>query len=96
MGTLDNLKDKAQGLIAEHGDKIDSGLEKAATFVDGKTGGKYHDKITAGVDKAQGALDKVGGPTAPPATGVQDLDGLGHDGAADVAQAGLGAEDASR
>jgi len=65
MGALDNLKDKAQDLIGEHGDKVNAGLEKAAQFVDDKTGGKYHDKIAGGVDKAQEAVERAGAPAAP-------------------------------
>ncbi len=98
MGALDNLKNKAQDLVTEHNDKIDSGLDKAAQFVDQKTGGKYSDKINSGVDKAQEALDKVGGEqtATPDSAGVQDLDGIGHDGSETVASDGLGAPDVSR
>jgi hypothetical protein len=99
MGALDNLKDKAQDLIEQHGDKIDSGLEKAAQMVDEKTGGKYHDKIAGGVDKAQEALDRMGGTATTDETesaGVQDLDGIAHDGSMRVADEGLGAPGISR
>ena len=98
MGALDNLKDKAQDLIEQHGDKIDSGLEKAAQIVDEKTGGKYHDKIAGGVDKAQEALDRVGSGTTDEtrSAGVQDLDGVAHDGSMRVADEGLGAPGISR
>ncbi|MEI5101213.1 antitoxin [Streptomyces sp. PmtG] len=82
MGFLDNLKaklapakDKVSGLAQQHGDKIDQGLDKAAKLVDGKTKGKYSDKIQTGTDKAKGALDRLagtddgkgtGGHTTPP------------------------------
>jgi hypothetical protein len=98
MGALDNLKDKAQDLIGDHNDKIDAGLEKAAQYVDGKTGGKYHDKIAGGVDKAQEALDRVGAGSTneTESAGVQNLDGLDHDGSMRVADEGVGAPDVSR
>lgn len=98
MGALDGLKDKAQDLIGEHGDKIDAGLEKAAKFVDDKTGGKYHDQIAGGVDKAQEALDRVGGESEneAPSAGVQDLDGIDQAGSMRVAEEGLGAPEVSR
>lgn len=98
MGALDNLKDKAQDLIGQHGDKIDAGLEKAGQIVDEKTGGKYHDKIAGGVDKAQEALDRVGPGTTDEteSAGVQDLDGIDHDGSMAVADKGLGEPGISR
>lgn len=88
MGFLDKLKDKlapakgkASGLAQQHGDKIDQGLDKAAKMVDGKTKGKYSDKIQTGTGKAKGAVDRFAGtsdegkdtgggntpPTPPPA-----------------------------
>lgn len=50
---LDEIKDKASEMLSEHGDKIEEGLDKAADFVDDKTGGKFSDKIDSGVDKAK-------------------------------------------
>lgn len=55
------LKQKAEEIAAEHGDKIDDGLEKAGAFIDEKTGGKHGDKIDAAVDKAQAFVDKLSG-----------------------------------
>ncbi|MDJ0347394.1 antitoxin [Streptomyces sp. H10-C2] len=66
MSFMDTMKDKlgqakikAGDLAQQHGDKIESGLEKAARTVDSKTGGKYTAKIDSGVDKAKGALDNI-------------------------------------
>jgi hypothetical protein len=66
MGLLDNLKakagllkDKAGDLAQQHGDKIETGLEKAAKAVDEKTKGKYSNQINSGTDKAKGAIDKL-------------------------------------
>ena len=60
MGALDDMKDKARDLAEEHGDKIKDGLEKAAEFVDEKTGGKHSDKIDKGVEKGRETIDKLG------------------------------------
>lgn len=50
---FDEIKDKASDLLSEHGDKIEEGLDKAADFVDDKTGGKHSEHIDAAVDKAK-------------------------------------------
>ena len=73
MSFMDTLKDKlgmakskAPGLAEQHGDKVESGIDKAAQTADSKTGGKYSDKIDTGADKAKDALgnmkDKDGNP----------------------------------
>ena len=62
MSFLDKAKDaaaKAKSLAADNTDKIESGLDKAGTFVDDKTGGKYSDKIGSVKDKASDALGKL-------------------------------------
>jgi hypothetical protein len=71
MGFLDKLKkstadvtDKARDLAAEHGDKIDDGIDKAADLADDKTGGKHTDKIDKAADTAKGLVDKVEGDTS--------------------------------
>lgn len=68
MGFLDKLKgaketvaDKVGEAVDKHGDKIESGLDKAAGFVDDKTGGKYHAKIEGATGKAKDALGKLEG-----------------------------------
>lgn len=75
MGMLDNMRDKAKGLVTQNRDKIETGLEKAGDMVDKKTGGKHSDKIDKGMDKVQEGLDKVAGTpdaaneTPPPPPG---------------------------
>ena len=66
MGFLDKLKkstadvtEKAGGVVAEHGDKIDDGIDKAAAVADDKTGGKHTDKIDKAADTAKGLVDKI-------------------------------------
>lgn len=57
MGFLDDAKNKIEGLVEGHGDKVKEGLDKAGDIVDDKTGGKYGDQIDGAVDKAKGAVD---------------------------------------
>ena len=61
MGLFDKVKGAAEKAVDQHGDKIASGLEKAADAVDAKTGGKHTDKIASGLDKAKDGLDKLDG-----------------------------------
>ncbi|WP_134767157.1 antitoxin [Nocardioides sp. 1609] len=61
MGFLDDAKNKLTGAVDDHGDKIESGIDKAAGLADSKTGGKFHDKIETGTDKALDALDGLDG-----------------------------------
>ena len=70
MSFLDKFKSKAKEAVDQHGDKIATGLDKAAKVVDDKTKGKYSDKIDTGVRKTKDALDgldgkndDLGGPT---------------------------------
>ncbi|MDQ6523570.1 antitoxin [Nocardioides sp. LHD-245] len=69
-GAKDTVADKVGETVDKHGDKIESGLDKAAGFVDDKTGGKYHDKIENATGKAKDALGKLDGdepgPEQPP------------------------------
>ena len=60
MGMFDKFKKKAADMADEHGDKIESGIDKAADFADDKTGGKYSDKIESGTEKAKDFLDDLG------------------------------------
>ena len=61
MSMFDNIKDKVQGLVDEHGDKAGQGLDKAGDFVDQRTGGQHSDQIDQGVEKAKNALDGLDG-----------------------------------
>lgn len=68
MGFLDKLKGKSGDLRAKateavdkHGDKIAGGIDKAASLVDEKTGGKLGDKPGKIAGKAKEALDKLDG-----------------------------------
>ncbi|MDQ3404840.1 MAG: antitoxin [Actinomycetota bacterium] len=48
---FNELKNKAAGLVEQHGDKIESGVEKAGGFVKGKVG--HDEQVDAVVDKIQ-------------------------------------------
>ena len=70
---FDEIKNKAQDALREHGDKIEEGLDKAAGFAKSKVDGQ-DSKIDGGVEKAKDFLDKFSGkpgegdqpPAAPP------------------------------
>jgi hypothetical protein len=51
---FDELKNKAQDLVKEHGDKIESGVEKAGDFAKKKFG--HEDQVDKVVDKIQSAI----------------------------------------
>jgi len=61
MGMFDNLKKKATAAVDQHGDKIASGIDKAADVADKKTKGKRGGQISKGATAAKGALDKLDG-----------------------------------
>jgi antitoxin protein of toxin-antitoxin system len=70
MSMFDNIKDKVQGLVDEHGEQAGQGLDKAGDFVDEKTGGQHSGQIDQGVEQAKNALDGLDGqdddiPDAP-------------------------------
>ena len=59
MGFLDDAKKKLSEAVDQHGDKIASGIDKAAAVADEKTGGKHTDKIAKATTKAKDGLDKL-------------------------------------
>ena len=61
MGMFDNLKKKATAAVDQHGDKIASGIDKAADVADKKTKGKHGGQIAKGAAAAKDALDKLDG-----------------------------------
>ncbi|GAA4294542.1 antitoxin [Actinokineospora soli] len=48
---FNELKQKAEGLVEQHGDKIEDGVEKAGEFVKGKFG--HAEQVDQVVDKIQ-------------------------------------------
>ena len=60
MGFLDKIKGQAKDAVDKHGDKIATGVDKAAEAIDKKTGGKHHDKIVKGQEPGQGRARQAG------------------------------------
>ena len=58
---FDNLRKKAEKAVDEHGDKIATGIDKAAAAANKKTGGKHDGNIAKGSTMAKDALDKLDG-----------------------------------
>jgi len=50
MGLFDKVKD----LAGQHAEQVSDAIDKVAGVVDDKTGGKYADKISKGVNAAKG------------------------------------------
>jgi len=61
MGFLDKAKQQLTKAFDQHGDKIATGVDRAADAVDKRTGKKHSDKIAQGRLKAKTALDKFDG-----------------------------------
>lgn len=61
MPSFDELKNKAEELVSEHADTIDTAIDKAAELADKATDGKYADKIDGAADALKSAADKVDG-----------------------------------
>lgn len=59
--SAEEIKDKVAEAVDEHGPKIGEGIDKAAGFVDEKTGHKYSDKIDKATGAVKGGLDKLDG-----------------------------------
>ncbi|WP_326687583.1 MULTISPECIES: antitoxin [unclassified Streptomyces] len=51
--------DKVKGLMGQHGDKVQRGLDKAAQTADSKTKGKYSAQIKSGTRKAKEAAERL-------------------------------------
>lgn len=68
MSLVDTLKGflgKGKEAAAQNAGKINEGIDKAGSFIDEKTGGKYSDKIEKGKEAAR----KVVPPAEPGAGG---------------------------
>lgn len=50
---IGDFVDKAKDLAGEHEDEVKEAIDKAADFVDDKTGGKYSDQVETGAEKAK-------------------------------------------
>lgn len=59
MGFLDDMKRKAENLAAQHEDKIDGAIGKAADLADKRTGGKHAPKIEKAAGKAREVVERL-------------------------------------
>ncbi|MFG2196938.1 antitoxin [Streptomyces sp. NPDC048639] len=64
MGMMDKVKaklnrGKAEDAASQHRDKIDKGMDTAASKADEKTHGKHSKQIDTGSDKAKESLDRL-------------------------------------
>lgn len=53
--------DKVKGMLGQHNDKVEKGMDKGSDTLDSKTGGKYSDKIQSGTDKGKDAMHRSRG-----------------------------------
>ncbi len=63
---IKKLTDTAKDAADEHGDKIESGIDKVADLIDDKTGGKHSEKIDDVADKAKNLVEDAGGKSRKP------------------------------
>ncbi|MCA2210051.1 MULTISPECIES: antitoxin [Nocardia] len=68
VDTLKGLLGKGKEAAAQNADKINDAVDKAGTFIDDKTKGKYSDKIEKGKEAAKKAVPPQQ-PGSGPATG---------------------------
>ncbi|MBF6171617.1 antitoxin [Nocardia blacklockiae] len=68
MDTLKGLVGKGREAASENADKIHGAVDKAGSFIDEKTGGKYTDKIGKGTDAVKNAIPEKDQPGQGPAT----------------------------
>ncbi len=61
MGIFDNIRKKATKAVDQQGDKIATGIDKAAGMADTKTQGRLGDKVDKAAAAAKDALDKLDG-----------------------------------
>lgn len=65
--TLKGLVGKGKEAAAKNADKINEAVDKAGSFIDDKTGHKYHDKIEKGKEAAKKAVPTDQSAPEPPA-----------------------------
>lgn len=59
---FNELKQKAQDVLAQHPDKVQQGIDKVEDFADKRTRGKYSDQIAKGADLLKQRLGKQDRP----------------------------------
>lgn len=61
MSFFDKARNKLTGAVDRHGDKLATGVDRAAEALDDRTKGKHADRIATGAEKAKEALGKLDG-----------------------------------
>jgi MT0933-like antitoxin protein len=61
------LMDRVKGLVGDHKEQVEQGIDNAARIADEKTGGSHSDQIRSAADKGKEEVDKLGegGPSTP-------------------------------
>ncbi|MFD4441061.1 antitoxin [Nocardia sp. NPDC058519] len=62
VDTLKGLLGKGKETVEQNADKINEAVDKAGTFIDDKTKGKYSDKIEKGKEAAKKVVPPQAGP----------------------------------
>ncbi|MGK5556210.1 antitoxin [Actinomadura kijaniata] len=52
-----SFADKVKGMLGQHSDKAEQGVEKAGDMLDERTGGKHADKVDMAQDKARDYIE---------------------------------------
>ncbi len=60
MGYLDKVKDKATAVARTRGESIGATVDKAATVINRRTGGKHADKVSKIAEQAKRKVDEYG------------------------------------
>ncbi|WP_084759397.1 antitoxin [Nocardia mangyaensis] len=69
VDTLKGLLGKGKDTVEQNADKINDAVDKAGSFIDEKTGGKYSDKIEKGKEAAKKVVPPQPGTDPGPAAG---------------------------
>ncbi|MGH9117205.1 MAG: antitoxin [Acidimicrobiales bacterium] len=68
---VNELKEKSQGFLGRHDDRIEAAIDKAAAFINDKTKGKYSDRIGTVAGRAKGTVDQLAGKGTDPEPDVE-------------------------
>ena len=56
---VDKAKEKAQDLVGQNEERIESTIDKAKEFVDDKTGGRFSEQIDKAADAARSTVSNI-------------------------------------
>ena len=76
MSQFDNLRDQAEGQLAEHSDQVESvtdqGLDRAADAVDDATGGRFSDQVDEAQQRGDDAIGDGGADSGDSESSYED------------------------